>query len=133
MEYRVSKIKTKIGDNVILSWTTPFFPVAGQYNVYHTYRENTTIFSISSNGVSYGENNQSTKYTYLTRPFDSTNIMFEIRDITLDDAGYYNGGTSVKAAYSGEDVVLLVSGKIFYQPDEADDFDEEDPDDDLDI
>lgn len=25
------------------------------------------------------------------------------------------------------------SGKIFYQPDEADDFDEEDPDDDLDI
>ncbi len=24
-------------------------------------------------------------------------------------------------------------GKIFYQPDEADDFDEEDPDDDLDI
>lgn len=25
------------------------------------------------------------------------------------------------------------SGKIFYQPDDADDFDEEDPDDDLDI
>ena len=26
-----------------------------------------------------------------------------------------------------------VSGKIYYQPDDADDFDEEDPDDDLDI
>ena len=27
----------------------------------------------------------------------------------------------------------LASGRIFYQPDGADDFDEEDPDDDLDI
>jgi hypothetical protein len=27
----------------------------------------------------------------------------------------------------------VVEGKIFYQPDEVDDFDEEDPDDDLDI
>ena len=29
--------------------------------------------------------------------------------------------------------VTMGSGKIFYQPDDADDFDEEDPDDDLDI
>uniref|UniRef100_K1QMP1 Uncharacterized protein n=1 Tax=Magallana gigas TaxID=29159 RepID=K1QMP1_MAGGI len=97
----LSKIMTKIGDTVNLSWAAPFFPVAGQYLVYHTYRENRTIFSIRSNGVSYGGNNQSAKYTYLTTPFYSTNIMFEIRDITLDDAGYYNGGISGEAAWSG--------------------------------
>ena len=37
---------------------------------------------------------------------------------------------------SRQDSLLAKSvgeGKIFYQPDEADDFDEEDPDDDLDI
>ncbi|XP_065931361.1 uncharacterized protein [Magallana gigas] len=109
--YNVFKIKTKVGDTVNLSWTASFFPVAGQYNVYHTYSENTTIFSIRSNGVSYGESNQSTKYTYLTRPLTSTNIMFEIRDITLDDAGYYNGGVFAEAAWTGGGVVLIVSNK----------------------
>uniref|UniRef100_K1Q929 Uncharacterized protein n=1 Tax=Magallana gigas TaxID=29159 RepID=K1Q929_MAGGI len=111
LTYNVFKIKTKVGDTVNLSWTAPFFPVAGQYNVYHTYSENRTIFSIRSSGVSYGGNNQSTKYTYLTRPFTSTNIMFSIRDITLDDAGYYNGGTSDEAAWSGGGVVLVVHNK----------------------
>uniref|UniRef100_A0A8W8P1E0 Uncharacterized protein n=1 Tax=Magallana gigas TaxID=29159 RepID=A0A8W8P1E0_MAGGI len=107
----IFKIITKVGDTVNLSWTVPFFPVAGLYIVYHTYRENRTIFSVSSSRVSYGGYNQSTKYTYLTRPFASTNIMFEIRDITLDDAGYYNGGTSAEAAWSGGGVVLIVLNK----------------------
>uniref|UniRef100_A0A8W8P403 Ig-like domain-containing protein n=1 Tax=Magallana gigas TaxID=29159 RepID=A0A8W8P403_MAGGI len=101
-------MKSLVGDTVNLLWTAPFFP-AIQYNVYHTYRENKTIFSISSNGVSYGGNNQSTKYTYLSRPYNSTNITFAIRDITLDDAGYYNGGTSSEDAGGG--VVLIVSDK----------------------
>nr|XP_034318728.1 uncharacterized protein LOC105336863 isoform X1 [Crassostrea gigas] len=109
--YNVIKIETKVGDSMNLSWTAPFFPVAGQYLVYHTFRENRTIFSIKSDGVIYGKNNQSTKYTYLSRPFASTNIKFEIRDITLDDAGYYNGGTMAEAAWSDGGVVLIVSGK----------------------
>ncbi|XP_052692708.1 uncharacterized protein LOC128170987 [Crassostrea angulata] len=109
--YNVSKIKTKIGDRVNISWTASFFPLAGLYNVYHTYGKNKTVFSVRSSGVSYGGNNQSTKYTYLTRPYNSTNIMFEIRDITLDDAGYYNGGTSAGAAWSGGGVVLIVSNR----------------------
>ncbi|XP_065931252.1 uncharacterized protein [Magallana gigas] len=109
--FKVSKVKTQIGETVNLSWTALFFPLAGQYFAYHTYRENRTIFSVRSNGVRYGIYNQSTKYTYLTRPFTSTNIMFEIKDITLDDAGYYNGGTGAGAAWSGGGVVLIVKGK----------------------
>uniref|UniRef100_A0A8W8MRY2 Ig-like domain-containing protein n=1 Tax=Magallana gigas TaxID=29159 RepID=A0A8W8MRY2_MAGGI len=109
--FKVSKVKTQIGETVNLSWTALFFPLAGQYFAYHTYRENRTIFSVRSNGVRYGIYNQSTKYTYLTRPFNSTNIMFEIKDITLDDAGYYNGGTGAGAAWSGGGVVLIVKGK----------------------
>nr|XP_034322749.1 uncharacterized protein LOC105319714 [Crassostrea gigas] len=109
--YNVSNVQTQIGNTMNISWTAAFFPRAGQYNVYYTYRENSTIFSVRSNGVSYGVNNQSTKYTYLTRPFTSTNIMFEIRDITLDDAGYYNGGSIAEAAWSGGGVVLVVKEK----------------------
>lgn len=108
----VSKVQTQIGNTMNISWTAAFFPRAGQYLVYHTYRENRSIFSVRSNGVSYRGNNQSTKYTYLTRPFASTNIMFAIRDITLDDAGYYNGGTSSEASWSGGGVLLVVNGKL---------------------
>uniref|UniRef100_A0A8W8P7P3 Ig-like domain-containing protein n=1 Tax=Magallana gigas TaxID=29159 RepID=A0A8W8P7P3_MAGGI len=111
MAYNVFKIKIKVGDTVNLSWTAPFFPVAGLYIVYHTYRENRTVFRIESSGVSYGGYNQSSKYTYLTRPDNSTNIMFEIRDITLVDAGYYNGGSNDEAAWSGGGVVLIVHNK----------------------
>lgn len=70
--------------------------------------------SIKSSGVSYGGDTQQ-KYIYITRPFDFTNIVFEIRNITLDGAGYYNGGTL--AAWSGGGVVLIVSasGNLLYE------------------
>lgn len=106
----VLKLETEIGETVNVSWTAPFFPLAGHYFVYH---KNITIISISSSGVKYGGDTMSTKYSYLTRPFTSTNIMFEIGDITVDDAGYYNGETSAAAALSGSGVVLIVSG-MFY-------------------
>eukprot|EP00105_Crassostrea_gigas_P015252 XP_011432182.1 PREDICTED: uncharacterized protein LOC105331614 [Crassostrea gigas] len=111
MTYNVSKVQTQIGNTMNLSWTAPFFPLAGQYLVYHTHRENRTILSVSRHGVRYGGDTTSAKYTYLTRPFLSTNIMFEIRNITLDDAGYYNGGHSADDAWWGGGVVLVVSDK----------------------
>ncbi|XP_052710528.1 uncharacterized protein LOC128184926 isoform X2 [Crassostrea angulata] len=111
MTYNVSKVKTQIGGKTNISWTAAYFPFSGQYYVYHTYKENRTILSISSSGVNYGEDTQTSKYAYTSRPFNSTNIVFEIRDITLDDAGYYNGGLSADAAWSGGGVVLIVSGK----------------------
>lgn len=54
--------------------------------------------------------NQS-KYTYKSSPYNSTNITFEIKDITLNDAGYYAGGIHTEAALSGGGVVLIVLGK----------------------
>lgn len=79
--------------------------------VYYTYRENRTLFGFSRRG--FGGDTMSTKYTCLTRPYNSTNIMFEIRNITPDDAGYYNGGTTAYAAWWGGGVVLIVSGKLY--------------------
>lgn len=40
--------------------------------------------------------------------------MFEIKDITLDDAGYHNGGTTTEAAWWGGDVVLIVHSKLSF-------------------
>lgn len=94
-----------------LSWTAAISPSIEQYNIYHTDRENKTVYSIS-NRVSYGGGKKSTKYTYLTRPIESTNIVFEIRNIIREDAGYYNAGTSSDAAWSGEGVILIVRGKM---------------------
>ena len=54
---------------------------------------------------------QNKKYEYLSQPLNSTNITFMIRNITLDDAGYYAGGTWVGAAWSGNGVVLIVLGE----------------------
>ena len=51
------------------------------------------------------------KYEYLSQPLNSTNITFMIRNITLDDAGYYAGGTKAEDAWSGGGVVLIVLGK----------------------
>lgn len=96
-----------------MRWTASSFPSTGQYLIYHTYKENRTILSISSSGVNYGEETQTSKYAYTSIPFNSTNIVFDIKDITLEDAGYYNGGMSADAAWSGGGVVLIVSGKIF--------------------
>lgn len=49
------------------------------------------------------------KYTYLSTPLNSTNITFEIRNITHEDAGYYAGD----ATDGG--VVLIVLGEVFFR------------------
>lgn len=78
------------------------------YYVFHTYKGYyRNIFRITTTGVVYGGEKQSTKYTYLGQ---FSNIVFEIENITLDDAGYYNGGRLDEAARSAEGAVLIVSG-----------------------
>lgn len=79
-----------------------------RYYVFHTYKGYyRNIFSITTAGVDYGGEKKSTKYTYLGQ---FSNIVFEIENITLDDAGYYNGGRLDEAARSAEGAVLIVSG-----------------------
>ena len=98
-----------MGELVEISWTTPFFPRAGAYNIYHTNDENKSIpiVRVTSNKVT----TEYRKYDYLSQPLNSTNITFMIRYITLDDAGYYAGGTKAEDAWSGDGMVLIVLGE----------------------
>ena len=107
--FPVSKIRKTVGDSVEISWTSPFFPRAGAYNIYHTNEKNKSIpiIRVTTKEVS----TQNRKYEYLSKPITSTNIKFMIRNITLDDAGYYAGGTKAGDAWSGGGVVLIVLGK----------------------
>ena len=109
--FPVSKIIKSVGESVEISWTAPFFPLSGYYSIYHTNNENKSIpiISVTSNKVT----TQNKKYDYLSQPLNSTNIMFMIRNITLDDAGYYAGGQQADKAWSGGGVVLIVPGKSF--------------------
>nr|XP_022306465.1 uncharacterized protein LOC111112892 [Crassostrea virginica] len=107
MTFSVSKVERDVGDSVSISWTAPFFPRAGVYTIYHTGNVNRSIISVDSSGATLDQ----TKYEYQSRPFDSTNIAFNIRTTTRDDAGYYNGGTNAEAAWSGGGVVLIVHDK----------------------
>ena len=96
-----------MGDSVEISWTAPFFPRAGHYNIYHTNKENISIIQVTFNNVT----TRNSKYEYLSQPLNSTNITFMIRNITLDDAGYYAGGIGPAFAWSGGGVVLIVLGE----------------------
>ena len=107
--FLVSKINKTVGDSIEIFWTAPFFPRAGDYNIYHTNEQNKSIpiISVTSNKVT----TQNRKYEYLSQPLYSTNITFMIRDITLGDAGYYAGGLDTGFAISGGGVVLIVLGE----------------------
>ena len=105
----VSKIESNVEHSAKISWTAPFFPKAGKYTIFHTNKGNRRIISVNSNDVTLDQ----TKYEYHSRPLTSTNISFEIKDITPDDAGYYNGGTKTKAAWSGGGVVLIVHSECY--------------------
>ena len=90
-----------------ISWTASFFPRAGQYNVYYT---DNVIIEINQDRATL----RRSKYQYVSRPYNSTNIAFEIRDITADDAGHYYGGTIPEAAWYCGGVVLIVHGKYIF-------------------
>nr|XP_022311879.1 carcinoembryonic antigen-related cell adhesion molecule 6-like [Crassostrea virginica] len=107
MTYSVSKVESHVGDSVNISWTAPFFSEAGVYTIYHTGKINRSIIEVTSSSATFVQ----TKYEYHSRPYDSTNIAFEIKDITRDDASYYNGGVFPAAAWSGGGVVLIVHDK----------------------
>lgn len=100
------KEKVRKGESANLSWVVPYFPLAG-YHIYHTVKNSNVILRVNHNGPQESD----IKYKYLTRPYNSTNVMFEIKDVTLDDAGYYNGGETLDKARSCGGVVLIVNGE----------------------
>lgn len=99
------KENVRKGESANLSWVVPYFP-RGVYRIYHTVKNSSEILTVNHNGPQ-----ESIKYKYLTRPYNSTNVMFEIKDVTLDDAGYYNGGEVLDKAGSCGGVVLIVNGE----------------------
>lgn len=98
------KVKVQNGKSANLSWVAPFFPSAQEYTVY-----------LKGNGILKIDGKtgpvESDKYKYLTKPYNSKNIMLEVKNVTLGDAGYFNGGEDTKAATSGGGVVLIVYGE----------------------
>lgn len=108
MLFVVLKVKAQNGESANLSWVAPFFPSAQGYTIFHTI--NTTQGILLKIDGTYRQG-QSTKYEYLTEPYNSTNITFEIKNVTLKDAGYYNGGTQKDDAMSCGGVVLIVYGE----------------------
>lgn len=95
----VLKVKVQNGISANLSWVAPYVPVAKGYTVYH--KDNTTKIIPG----------KSDKYKYLTKPYYSTNITLEVKDVTLGDAGYFNSGADENEATSGGGVVLIVYGE----------------------
>ncbi|XP_062595952.1 carcinoembryonic antigen-related cell adhesion molecule 5-like [Saccostrea cucullata] len=96
------------GTSVNISWTADFFPKGGFYYILHrNIGSPSIIITLKKEKVV-----MSAKYEYQTRPFDSVNISFKVRNITVDDAGYYFGSLSGKESLSRKGgVVLIVFGK----------------------
>lgn len=104
------KRKVQNGNSAILSWVAPFFP-AINYDIYHTNNKCTTQKILEVDGQNGQSTSSKLKYNYLTKPYNSTNITFEIKNVTLGDAGYYNVGAQKDDATSCGGVVLIVYGE----------------------
>lgn len=105
------KIKVQNGESAILSWVAPFFPLINKYDIYHTNNKCTTQKILTVDGQNGQSTSSKLRYNYLTKPYKSTNITFEIKNVTLGDAGYYHGGKQMDDATSCGGVVLIVYGE----------------------
>lgn len=97
----VLKVKVQNGISANLSWVAPYFPISQRYAVYLKGKQILKIDGKTGPG-------ESDKYKYLTKPYNSTNIRLEVKNVTLGDAGYFNSGEDETAATSGGGVVLIV-------------------------
>nr|XP_022310800.1 uncharacterized protein LOC111116098 isoform X3 [Crassostrea virginica] len=106
--YTVQKTFSQAGQSVTFSWSTAFFPSAGVYTIYHTNKDNKSIIEVTSDGVT---KMQTEKYEYHSYPYNSTHISFEIKNVSLEDAGYYAGGVTSEAAWLEGGIILIVNDK----------------------
>ena len=92
---------------MILSWCATYFPQAGNYHIYYMGKQIGDIREI----IVFSKNSTVTyesKYRYISQSDNSKNITFEIKNISLEDAGYYTGGTNKESV--GDGVYLIVLG-----------------------
>ncbi|XP_062595951.1 uncharacterized protein LOC134257340 isoform X2 [Saccostrea cucullata] len=104
--YKVNKVQSTEGESKNISWTAEYFPNSGDYNIFHAYiGQPLKIIKVTgTNYEIYGEN-----LLYHSQP-GSSNVLFEVRNISVKDAGYYVG-SETKTFSSGSGAVLIVSGK----------------------
>lgn len=103
----VTQFKGKIGETVNITWEASTFLASG-YNIYHKNIRNTINQKRSNIGKE-----QLTDDRNLSIPYYSNIVMLEIRNVSPDDAGYYNSGWSTNAAMLGGGAILIVLGMIF--------------------
>lgn len=104
--FAVMKVMKRTGESPILHWEASFFPLASTFFIdKYTKTNRTNILKIENNKI---DQSISSKYIYLSKPLNSTNITFVIRNITPEDAGFYAGQTTDRG------VVLFVIGKGFF-------------------
>eukprot|EP00105_Crassostrea_gigas_P024941 XP_011445362.1 PREDICTED: uncharacterized protein LOC105340837 isoform X1 [Crassostrea gigas] len=103
-------LKSQEGRNATITWTIPFFPSAGSYYIFrNTNTLEKTILTITRNGNTSG---QSEKYQYKRIPNKSSSqILLEVKNISLQDGDLYRGGTSLSDAQNTRGVLLVVAGK----------------------
>ncbi|XP_062605648.1 uncharacterized protein LOC134267457 [Saccostrea cucullata] len=110
--FSVNKIESNEGESKHISWNVDYIPVSGSYHILH-YNSTNGSYSNIIDIINWKINIQkSQKYAYHSKPITSTRIQFEVKDITVADAGHYVGGYSPSNALSkGDDAVLIVYGK----------------------
>nr|XP_022305641.1 uncharacterized protein LOC111112441 isoform X3 [Crassostrea virginica] len=103
----VPKEEKKEGESVILSWSIPYFPKSGGYTIFHMEKriaDFRRIIEFSSGNTSKTDRS---KYRYISQSDNSTNISFEIKNISLEDAGYYTSGPSTGEVVNGYYLIVV--------------------------
>lgn len=102
----VIQFKRKKGETFNITWETSSIPVSGGFDVYYKNVNNTInkLFNWTILNIRRESNISS---------YDSKIVNLEIRNVTPEDAGYYQGGPSTSAVMSGGGAILIVLGMIF--------------------
>lgn len=102
----VIQSKRKKGETFNITWETSSIPVSGGFDVYYKNVNNTInkLFNWTILNIRRESNISS---------YDSKIVNLEIRNVTPEDAGYYQGGPSTSDVMSGGGAILIVLGMIF--------------------
>lgn len=105
----VGKVQTQHGSTVTMEW--PNLIKASGFHIYHTLGETRAIIQIEKSKVKYEEKENISKYVVHKDPNTSTCINVEIKNITLDDAGFYSVEKTDDESSLDRGFFLVVTGK----------------------
>lgn len=103
----VLKEKVWKGEFVNLFWVVLYFLYVGYY-IYYIVKNSIVIFIVNYNEVWELD----IKYKYFMRFYNLINVMFEIKNVILDDVGYYSGGEMLDKVRLCGGVVFIVNGEF---------------------